>query len=664
MIFRPHTMRSGSPNFYALYGCGLAFVGWCVWPEGGGALGNNWDRKMIGFIMGGCAALSFGKMCAGFRLNQYRRRAFANAHAKTDTLGGARFASAAEIAAAGLFDLANPILVGMRGLPLALPKQTCLLVTAPRGAAKSSALMSISLIQALMSGSGVIIQDVKGEFYGLWAGCLEALGFRIFVSNLARDESYPVHDSNPYAPLISAAQDEQNWHHVFIISEALSRAIIKDASDSKSEFFKNGDRSVHIAVAVALALLYPERCTPAGIYRTILNPKSFEELMIEARASDALAGDLSDMAAALLDKRDEAGEHLENFRSGAASALSLYKPSSKLGHLGALNNFDVATLRDPKQAPAVIFDVFPGDQLSVYGPANALVQSSRIQTLRQYKDGRHVLMLIDEATAAPLKEAVEAIELSRSWNIDVVLSCQSEASLIKTYGKDGARSIQTGCAEIFFGVSDLARAKEISERIGKHTIKTTSSSFDEAGKPGISYSESATSVMSPEEILAMPKHEALLLYPNLRPIKFQKTPWFEIEPFKNWAGENPHERGHARSRLTHFTLDYPQDARALRAPKLKGQEALRRKLARSERQDHRATKPKNQSWRMLRDFIWIPLVVLIGVHINRSGTPHILLESYGHTARSFTCRYVGLSGLRLAKQSSPCTAIQNIRFRP
>ena len=594
---------------------------------------------------------------------QYRRRKIlTEARNKSETVGAARFASLFERQQARLHDLKNALLLGTAGsLPLTLPRGRSLAIEAAPGTGKSSCIISLCILQALMTGSSVIIQDVKFEFYHLWAEVLVALGFRVYVNNLSLNPDFPHDNSNALQPVIDAAQSEDAQHETFTIAEALARTIIKSDGDAKSKYFVNGDRNVFVAITVALAVLYPERCYPGEVYRTIFHPQAFENLLLEARASDALEGDLSAIAAHLLQKRDAAPEHLENFRTGASNALSLFKPSSELGSLGASHDFDVKTIRDPDKPPAVVIDLLPGDGVEVFGPANSLMQTSRIQTLRRHKDSRHVIFLLDEMTNAPAPGLVEAIEMCRSWNIDMVLAFQSQAALVAKYGKQQAESILSSCAEIFFSVTNTQQAEEISKRLGQHTVKTKNYSFGERGESSSGMGEQGHALAAIDDILSLLRNSAFLFLPGCRPILFEKTPYYEAEPFKHLVGDNPNER-HPKSKRTAYKLMYGKDATQLGAPTMPDWDKRLRKALAAEKAANK--RPRARAF-YFRDFLWVPVVSALAAFALIVGTPHVIFDyaTRADARGNYACTYFGPSGLRFVKQQSPCSTFRFIRFQ-
>ena len=610
---------------------------------------------MFGVAAGGAA-----KAFHGLRVNYTRRTAFADAKKKTTTLGDAALASLSERIAEGLHNTASPMVIGsVGGIPVHIPKSMSCVIESLPGRGKTSMLF-LFILQAMAGcGQSVIFQDVKGEAYAVWAEVLIKMGFRVYANNLALNPDYPCHDTNPLEPVKDAVRHFP--HEAFIIAETIARALIKDTNDAKSQFFIANDRAVLVFVTIALAQYYPDDCFPGGVYRVIVNPKRFRALLIQAKDDNAIGGDLADLAENLLQKEIDNPEHFESARTGASNALSLYRPSSHLGQLGKVNDFDPKTLRDSKLPPAIVFDLIPASELEVYGPANALIQSSRLQTFRKYRDGRSILLCVDEGSNAPIPNLGAAIELLRSWKVTAAVAYQSEAGLIKALGEHEAKRLISSSCEVYFSVSSLERAKQISERIGQHTVKTASHGFDENGKPNLGKNETATTLLSPDQILSLPKHKAILLVPGIRPVIFDKGAWYRAEPFKTLGAENPHEQ-HPKSPVTDFAYSYGRDATEIGPPILKNKKQLYAAARARETFDN--VQPVARRF-VIREWLWVPLVSAFALAMTIKGTPHVLIDSYGirgaHNA--YGCAYYGLSGLRHVKVARGCSTFQNFRFR-
>ncbi|MEM1346633.1 MAG: type IV secretory system conjugative DNA transfer family protein, partial [Pseudomonadota bacterium] len=413
-----------------------------------------------------------------------------------------------------------------------------------------------------------------------------------------------------------------------------------------------------VIALTGLAVFEPERCTPAVLWATLTDAHRFRRLMRWCRDSDLLGGDLATLAASFLEKSRANPEHFESHLAGAAAAYAVFKPSSTLGRIGTRHDFDPKTLRDPSRPPVVLFDLIPSDRIAVFAKSNALQQTARLQALKRHREGRPVFFLADEATNLPVPTAVQELELMRSAKLSMALLYQSEASLERVYGRHQAKSIRTNCAEMVFAVADLQTAEEISKRIGDVTVKTASVGF--AGQPGqmpsTTLGEAGRRLLPPEDILALDRGAAILLVPGLRPIRLAKLPWFEVEPFKHLAADNPHER-HAKSPITRLTLQYGRDATELGAPTIPDLKERRARALAIERQGNR---PLRVPWLRLQSFRWVGLVAVVAALIATFGTPHAII---GEAKRdgAWRCHYLGLDGFKTADKQGGCPPVRFLR---
>ncbi|MEO1490348.1 MAG: TraG/TraD/VirD4 family protein, partial [Pseudomonadota bacterium] len=292
---------------------------------------------------------------------------------------------------------------------------------------------------------------------------------------------------------------------------------------------------------------------------------------------------------------------------------------------------------------------------------NALQQTARLQALKRNREGRPVFFLADEGTNLPIPTVIQEIELMRSAKISIALLYQSVSSLIRTYGKEQSESIRSNCAEMYFAVSDFATADEISKRAGDKTIKTRSVGFSgrQSELPSENIGEAGRRLLPPEDILAMDPSEAILLMPGLRPVKVSKLPWFEVEPFKSLAGDNPHER-FPKSPVTRLRLDYGRNANELRPPRLPDIEHRR---ARAMAMEASATKPRRVPLVRARSFLWMPIVAVFAALIASLGTPHVLFE-YDRRANhrgEWRCVYFGFGGFKQTRLRTSCPLFHMLR---
>ncbi len=655
----PTSDNPGSPNFLFLIACLFAALAWLAWPEQGDYFGQG----LLAYFMAMTAVLACAQAFLSIRIRFRRRSARASANVVSGAHGEAAYASLSERTLAGVHDLRNPFLVGLAdGLPATVPKTRHLAAGVGTGGGKTSALAVPILFHAAKNGWSVVVSDAKPELAYICGPELERQGFRVIYNDLADIGDWKHSDCNPFEPLKEAVRSAENHKSVYTIAEALGSSLVPEPkADNKNKYFILLERDVLVFVQVALAALDPERCYPAGLLRVVSDPRQFRELCLMAQGYDGFAGDLAAQAASLLQLERENPDHHGSALQGAKNALSIFKASSVFGRMGTRHDYDARQLRDEDGPPTIIFDIMRADALSEYAKANALQQQSRLQSLRKYPEGRNVVLLVDEATNLPVPKIINDIELIRSFNVRIALLYQSEASLRRVYGSEQAEAILSNCAELVFSVSDLKRAEEISKRLGAKTIKTQSHSFDEVGKPSTSIGEVGKSLLSPDEILSLPPGEALMFLPGCRAIRLKRVPYYHVQPFKDWAGENPHER-HPRSSYTEYTLVYGKDASQLGPPRFPGARKVKEAVWRMEAR--RDFVPRVGFFRF-RDFIWVPVVALTAFAIFQFGTPHLLLEHrYNPRAKALhSCSYIGLSGLQTVRQPVPCESVRFLRFQ-
>ncbi len=650
------------PNFWPLYGSVFAFFAFHTWPQAGGYFAWYVLSGFLTLIALGSAL----KTIDALRRDYMRRKLYAQARQSSGVFGSARFSNVSELKEAKMLDPSGPMFLGLshHGLPVFLPRQYHLAVQAPPGSGKTSRLVGAGIMHAARTGRSCFVSDCKEELAHLWAPELRRLGYRVVINNPARLDSFPHDgDANPFQVLVDHVADlsPDSQSEVMVIAEGLARSLIPEIKSDK-DFFRAMDRDALVFASVALAGFTVDQCYPSQIYLTLKDENRFADLCHRAMEKpDILSGELMAYASSFLAKKEQNPEHYEGALSGSSNALSVFKPSSKLGSVGASNDFDPVSMRDPDKPPVIVFDVMPADKLKVYGKAMGLIQTSRLHAVKRVR-GRDIVWFADEASNSPIPSVVEEIELARGFGITMTLFYQSWSSMERVYGKEQAESIRASSVEIYMAVGNLKTAEEISKRFGDHTVKTNSQSFDEHGKPGQNFSEAKQAFLPIDEVLSMPKGWAVAFMPDLRPVSLETIPWFEMQPFKSVAGENPLEQ-HPPSKITRLTFEYGKDASELGPPRIPDME---QRAARAAKAEQVKTAPVHVPLVPMRSLTWIPILIACGLFIQISGTPHVLFEYEIRANKNavHACTYVGLSGIRPLSIVGECPAIKFVTYQP
>jgi len=627
-----------------------AYWGYATWP---GPDSTFLDRLLPDFLMF-VTVIGILRAFAGLRMDYIIRKIEAKAKNPSGKHGKATFARLDERLNAGLHDPAGLAFLGQcEGLPTFLSTGN-LLIEAMQGSGKTSRIIVPTIFHLALTGRGVLVADSKPELVHMLAPTLWERGIRVKINNPSYRDGLPHDDSNPFRILVDVVADEMQAREAVTIAETLARTLVPDANDGKNKFFTQIDQAVLTTVLLALAVLRPDRCYPAQVWKHLADPELFEDLLFDARDSEALEGDLATQARALLKKDQTNPEHLESGRTGAANALSAFKPSSTLGRYGADHSFNIEDARDPSQAPLVVFDVMPADQLEVFAKAYELTNTSRLLSLRRHAKGREVVIVADEFTALPIRPIATDVEFIRSFGIRLIAAYQSGASLKRVYGEARTESLKANSAQLYFSVNDLKTAREISERIGDRTIKTESYGFGEQVRPSRNVSEAGRRLVPPEELLAMGRSEAILSVPGMRPVKLNTVPWYEIAPLKDQLGSNPHEL-HPKSPVTRLRMEYGKDVSELRPPHIPGpQDAIARlrKTCRKRRTSDRVPLVRGSK------LLWVPLCAGLLAVLLTVGTPHVLLTYRQVRGADAFCGYVGIGGMQIVRARRGCQAVE------
>lgn len=148
-------------------------------------------------------------------------------------------------------------------------------------------------------------------------------------------------------------------------------------------------------------------------------------------------------------------------------------------------------------------------------------------------------MMIDEFVSLDRMDYIEKLmSHSAGYGITLSLIIQSYSQLFKLYGQKNA-IIDNCYNQIVLGVSEIDSAKYISERLGKMTLKQTSTSKSKRKtsvvSSNVSESESETgrAILTPDEVLRLPFDKTLLLLGGQNPYDASKIMFFNDKRFKD-----------------------------------------------------------------------------------------------------------------------------------
>ncbi len=445
--------------------------------------------------------------------------------------GEARFASAGEIARAGL--------LGEHGIILGEWRSRCLMLDGQQGVAlaappRSGKGVGVVIPNALNWPGSLVCVDIKKENWTLTAGYRQQQGQPCFLFD-------------PFAEDRATAR----WNPFFYVSADPQRRVndlqriaemLYPDPPNVDPFWTASARSLFLGIAL---YLFETPSLPATIGEVLRQGMASDDegfgqhwkRLVEGRNSGRFP--LSPQCVrALYDVIDLAPVTASSIRKTFTSRLDLWlNPILDAATSG--NDFDLRELRS--RAMSIYVGVNP-DDLHRLRPVLSLFfqQAIGLQTRelpeRNPQLGLQVMMLLDEFTAlGRIPIIAEAISYLPGYNVRVVLVIQTPAQLREVYGANGAETmLKSLAARIVFAPKDFPDAREISEELGYTTVKVKSWSRPVAdwltvkGRRGrsVNVSEQRRALLLPQEVKELGGDEAIVFYEGLRPIRCRKLRYF------------------------------------------------------------------------------------------------------------------------------------------
>ena len=410
------------------------------------------------FWEGGAIAASGGFISIAVAITMSVLRA--REAADVDTYGSARWATRAEVEAAGLLGSDGVVLGKLDQAYLRHDGPEHVLCFAPTRSGKGVGLV----IPTLLTWPGsAIVHDIKGENWDLTAG------FRAKHGRVLRFDPTSM-TSAAYNPLLEVRRGEWEVRDVQNVADVL---VDPEGSLEKRNHWEKTSHS--LLVGAILHVLYAERDkTLAGVAAFLSDPlrpieETLEAMMVTRHLGEAGPHPvIASTARELLNKSD-------NERSGvlstAMSFLGLYR-DPVVAHVTRRCDWRISDLIGGEQ-PSTLYLVVPPSDISRTKPLTRLVlnQIGRRLTedLNDTKRRHRILMMLDEFPALGRLDFFEsALAFMAGYGIKSFLIAQSLNQIEKAYGQNNA--ILDNChVRVSFATNDERTAKRVSDALGTAT---------------------------------------------------------------------------------------------------------------------------------------------------------------------------------------------------
>jgi len=616
-------------------------AGWAIWPHGA------FDPYDYGwYAIGGALMLSGSGMALGAARStwsDYVSRRDADKFRRDGSgLHTAGWATEVEIEAAGMFDPVEPplgITFGGRAIfgphKLRIPHWKLL---APNGSGKTTCNVVSAVMHAALSPDQpavVTIDNKDGEIFSQCAPALVAAGIDVVAIDDSGVTKLPATSVNPFDAFRRAYLRVDRG--ASMMARELSLNFVPEpADDPKGRFWRDGEREFLTFGTLALAEYVPEDCTPTGLWRLLSSPKMLDDA-IKAAAKES--GALGDLANRILERRKSNPEHYADFLGTARRRVEIYEEGGLLEGVGKDSTFDHASIKNGGMAIFIVGSQVGGDVLA----PNTMAHLCAFLQATKQAPARAVRFIIDEATNSPVDSLISEFTKLRAYGGRIQFIAQAESEIRKKFGEKSAETVESQCGvKQIMGVSKFEDADRLSKTLGVGVgVAETMNMTGKSGDLSRGLADQGRPLMTPSEILQMPRDEQIILIDGVPPIRCKKLAQNQIGPWGAKLAANPLEGGKLpfkpRIEITYGNANKPNTVRHIRRA--------------------RNVKTKTRT-RVLRPayFLWVPLAAAIAYAATIVEPPY-LRASYtyrtGYAGQTYyqRCEYIGFTGTFMLRPS-------------
>ncbi|HRO48943.1 MAG TPA: type IV secretory system conjugative DNA transfer family protein [Hyphomicrobium sp.] len=497
--------------------------------------------RVMGYGFVGFAAISSIAAARSFVREADIRRRLHVFRTQGAGLHVARWASEEEMEAAGMFDgVGRPLGLTFTGRALFEPHRLRPVhskVIATSGAGKTiGAVVTAIMHQALSPDRpSMVIFDIKGELAGQCANALRRAGIEVAViddTGLLRLQ--PETRLNPFGLIVVAAAQDSPELPSLVRLVALTLEP-EPEGDARNKYFRDGPRDLLRFVIEYLARFCTEECTPSAAGH-VLGSDDLLEAAFDAVADHDSA--LGQLARRLMEKRSENPQHFSDFRTTALQRLEVYEEGGLLWEAGS-----EPTLRHEEiRARQIVVFLVAGLQHLRDTRAHYILHLAAFLHAAK-RPGHRVEFIIDEFTNAPVAGLVEDLTIVRQFGSRVLMVAQAESEIERQFSDKAARTIDALTAiKQVMGVSTFDEGKRVSDALGRtHHVVASYGHNGREEQLSTSFSDQGRPLMSPEEVLALPRHEQIIFCDGLKPIRARKLYQNEVAPICDMLDANPLE---------------------------------------------------------------------------------------------------------------------------
>lgn len=421
--------------------------------------------------------------------------------------------------------LLGAALIGGRGRPVYQPTETHRLIVGPPGAGKFTCAIAWTLV-GMPRASLIVIDPKDGEAALRGAPHRSCLGPTHLLDPFRLCNGYQQAAFNPLLAIRAGSLEAVSR------ARRLAEALIVPGR-SKDPFWENSARNLLKAIILHVA------AAPSEKGRRSL--KRVRALLSEIM-NDAHGGGSGGVIQRMIveDQFDGLVAETLNFFVSASDRTASDVVATITADLGFLDvpqfepvlsasTFDFGDL---KQRIGSVMITCGAREMHDARAWLRVVLTSAIDALLAARGSVPVHIVIDEFPLLGSMKIIEvATSISRGANVYFHLVCQSLAQLEDVYGRAGFQALMGNCrVKQILGAAEMFTAKEVSDLLGQATIKTKSESHNRGqrgGSQGETESYTGRALLTPAEVMSLPRDEQVILATGLDPVRAWKQHYFE-----------------------------------------------------------------------------------------------------------------------------------------
>lgn len=438
----------------------------------------------------------------------------------------------------------------------------------------------------MLANANYVITDPSGEILQKCGKFLRSQGYCIKVFNIKDFDQ-----SMRYNPLMYI-EDEKD---INILVDALNKNI--DGGEKKgggsNDFFEKAQMSLTAALFSALRELYPNNPEKQTLFNVM------ELLRMAEQKTDPETGeqysDLDNFFDVLEQKnpRSYSVRMYRNFQVGGPkvcgsviiSATAVFgrffdnDAMARLVEADDLDLYDFVTGIDEKGEPlkCALFLVIPQDTTTynfmvsmIYSQLFSIATKGgekwRLQhNLDNPSLPRHLSFWLDEfANVGKIPSFLEVLSVVRKYGISINIIVQALSQLKTNYKDDWETILGNTDTMIYLGGQEPSTVKQMSEKLGKETIKTHSTSVS-GGKGGgsVSMQSAGREVMTTSEIEQISRAYELVFITGCKPFKARKYDLTK-HPNYNFFGEADPDNNNLNISEFNYVAPYGESYKSFR----------------------------------------------------------------------------------------------------